>query len=93
MKISNTWGITKVFRQSSRQIFKGWFECSFPKYHPELEPVRFFQTGPDRPVQTPDLTGKKPVKNRPVTILDFTGVKPMHFMHQLNNQYFRETVF
>jgi hypothetical protein len=46
-----------------------------------------------RPVQTLDLTGKKPVKNRPVTILDFTGVKPVHFMHQFKNHYFRETVF
>jgi hypothetical protein len=44
-----------------------------------------FSTGPDRPVQTLDLTGKKPVKNRPVTILDFTGVRPVHFMHHLNN--------
>jgi hypothetical protein len=45
------------------------------------------RTGPTgyRPVQTLDLTGKKPVKNRPVTILDFTGVRPVHFMHHLNN--------
>ncbi len=28
----------------------------------ELEPVWLFQTGPDRPVQTFDLTGKKSVK-------------------------------
>ncbi len=31
--------------------------------------------------------------NRSVTILDFTDVKPVHFMHQLNTQYFRETAF
>ncbi len=46
-----------------------------------------------QPVQTLDLTGRKPIKNRSVTILEFTGVKPVHFMHQLNTQYFQETVF
>jgi len=46
-----------------------------------------------RPVQNLDLTGRKPIKNRSVTILDFTDVKPVHFIHQLNTQYFRETAF
>ncbi len=59
----------------------------------ELEPVRFFQIRSDWPVQTLELTGKKPVKNRPVTILNFIGVKSVHLMHLLHNQYFREIVF
>ncbi len=52
-----------------------------------------FSTGPDRPVQTLDFTGRKPVKNRPVTIHDFTGVKLAHLMYELNSQHFRETMF
>jgi hypothetical protein len=36
-----------------------------------------FSTGPDRPVGTLDLTGKKPAENRPVQLRNITGEKPV----------------
>ncbi len=36
-----------------------------------------FSTGPDRPVGTLNLTGKKPAENRPVQLRNITGEKPV----------------
>ncbi len=87
--------MTNFWKNRDRDVNQSWNRCDFFRPDRTGQSGFFDQTGSVgyRPVQTLDLTGKKPVKNRPVTILDFTGVKPVHFMHQLNNQYFQGTVF